>query len=481
MKKTFLTNLLLLLFLNLLVKPFWILGIDRTVQNTVGASEYGFYFSLFSFSILFNMLLDLGITNFNNREISMHPQLLTKYFSNLSLLKLLLGGGYFAVSMVVGYLIGYGERHLFMLSFLLLNQLLASLILYFRSNLSGLQRFKTDSVLSVLDRVLMIVLCGFLLMSKSLSLSFRIEWFVYAQTLSYTATAAIAFALVYRKVTFFRPHLDVLFLISIFKRSYPFALFSLLMAFYYRIDSVMLERMLPNGEQQAGIYAQAFRLLDAANMVPLLFAGLLLPMFSSMLSRKEDVIPLMKLSFNLLITPVVGLASFVFWYRQETIELLYHSHVNASATILGLLMVSFVAISATYIYGTLLTSNGNLRYLNYISLLGVVANVLLNLVLIPKLGPIGAATASMVTQLLAAGLQLYLCYSIFKIHVVIRDSLLQLAYLLVAIAVPVVTHLLIPRLLYGFIISVAVCFAAAVVLKRINFGVLLKILKQEEL
>ena len=45
-----------------------------------------------------------------------------------------------------------------------------------------------------------------------------------------------------------------------------------------------------------------------------------------MLSRREDVIPLMKLSFNLLITPVVGLASFVFWYRQETIELLYHSH-----------------------------------------------------------------------------------------------------------------------------------------------------------
>ncbi|HUX54031.1 MAG TPA: polysaccharide biosynthesis C-terminal domain-containing protein [Williamwhitmania sp.] len=481
MKKTFLTNLLLLLFLNLLVKPFWILGIDRTVQNTVGASEYGFYFSLFSFSILFNILLDLGITNFNNREISMHPQLLTKYFSNLSLLKLFLGGGYFVVSLVVGYLIGYGPRHLYMLSFLLFNQLLASLILYLRSNLSGLQYFKTDSVMSVLDRVLMIILCGFLLTSKSLSISFRIEWFVYAQSISYATTAVIAFALVYRHVTFFRPRLDVVFLLSIFKRSYPFALFSLLMVFYYRIDSVMLERMLPNGEQQAGIYAQAFRLLDAANMVPLLFAGLLMPIFSSMLSRKEDVIPLMKLSFNLLITPVVGLASFVFWYRHETIDLLYHSHVNASASILGLLMISFVAISATYIYGTLLTSNGNLRYLNYISLFGVVVNVLLNFLLIPTLGPVGAAIASLATQLVAAGLQLYLCYSIFKIRIAIKESVLQLLYLLVAILVPVVTHLLIPRLLFGFIISLVVCFAAAIILKRINFAVLFKILKQEEL
>lgn len=481
MKKTFLTNLLLLLFLNLLVKPFWILGIDRTVQNTVGASEYGFYFSLFSFSILFNILLDLGITNFNNREISMHPQLLTKFFSNLSLLKLFLGGGYFAVSLLVGYLIGYGPRHLYMLSFLLLNQLLISLILYFRSNLSGLQLFKTDSVLSVLDRVLMIGLCGFLLTSKSFSASFHIEWFVYAQTASYATTAVIAFVLVYRRATFFRPKFDLVFLISIFKRSYPFAFFSLLMAFYYRIDSVMLERMLPNGEQQAGIYAQAFRLLDAANMIPLLFAGLLLPIFSSMLSRREDVIPLMKLSFNLLITPVVGLASFVFWYRQETIELLYHSHVNDSATILGLLMVSFVAISSTYIYGTLLTSNGNLKLLNYISLFSVVINVVLNFILIPKFGPVGAASASMVTQLAAAGLQLYLCYRILKVKVVLKDSFLQIIYLAVAITVPVVTHLYIGRLLYGFVVSVVVCFIAAIVLKRINFVVLLKILKQEEL
>ena len=155
---------------------------------------------------------------------------------------------------------------LIMLSFLLLNQLLISLILYFRSNLSGLQLFKTDSVLSVLDRVLMIGLCGFLLTSKSFSASFHIEWFVYAQTASYATTAVIAFVLVYRRATFFRPKFDLVFLISIFKRSYPFAFFSLLMAFYYRIDSVMLERMLPNGEQQAGIYAQAFRLLDAANM-----------------------------------------------------------------------------------------------------------------------------------------------------------------------------------------------------------------------
>jgi len=33
MKRKFINNLGFLLFLNLLVKPFWIFGIDRTVQN----------------------------------------------------------------------------------------------------------------------------------------------------------------------------------------------------------------------------------------------------------------------------------------------------------------------------------------------------------------------------------------------------------------------------------------------------------------
>ncbi|MDR1761211.1 MAG: hypothetical protein LBR55_02050, partial [Bacteroidales bacterium] len=60
MKRTFIINLILLVFLNILVKPFWIFGIDRTVQNTVGAHDYGIYAALFSLSIILNIFLDMG-------------------------------------------------------------------------------------------------------------------------------------------------------------------------------------------------------------------------------------------------------------------------------------------------------------------------------------------------------------------------------------------------------------------------------------
>ena len=67
MRKKFATNLIFLFAANLLVKPFWIFGIDRVVQNKVGAEVYGTYFAVFNYSFLLSILLDFGINNFNNR------------------------------------------------------------------------------------------------------------------------------------------------------------------------------------------------------------------------------------------------------------------------------------------------------------------------------------------------------------------------------------------------------------------------------
>src|SRR5215207_9430433 len=100
MQKKFITNLAFLLFLNLLIKPFWLVGIDRVVQNTTGAEVYGQYYALFNFSFLFNILLDLGITNFNNRNISQNRQLLQKHLSGIISVRLALAGMYFFISII---------------------------------------------------------------------------------------------------------------------------------------------------------------------------------------------------------------------------------------------------------------------------------------------------------------------------------------------------------------------------------------------
>ena len=141
MKRKFVTNLALLLFLNILIKPLWIFGIDMGVQNITGANEYGTYASLFSFSIILNILLDLGLTNFNNKNIAQYNQLLVKYFSNMVVMKFILGVLYAIVCLSVGFLMGYDSKQFHLLYFLIGNQFLLSFILYLRSNLSGLHFF----------------------------------------------------------------------------------------------------------------------------------------------------------------------------------------------------------------------------------------------------------------------------------------------------------------------------------------------------
>src|SRR5208282_3329032 len=100
MKKTFITNLILVLTLNLSIKPFWILGIDRTVQNIVGKTEYGVYFAVLGFSFIFSIILDFGITNFNNRNIAQSSHLLSKHFSRVVMLKLTLALLYLTVCLL---------------------------------------------------------------------------------------------------------------------------------------------------------------------------------------------------------------------------------------------------------------------------------------------------------------------------------------------------------------------------------------------
>ena len=334
MKRKFVTNLLLLLFLNVLIKPFWIFGIDRTVQNMVGAENYGLYFSLLNFSVILNIFLDLGITNFNNRNIAQHSQLLKKYLKNIVALKFLLAFGYTIISLLLALIIGYNKIQMHLLLFLIFNQFLVSFTLYLRSNISGLHLFRTDSLLSVLDRSLMILICSGLIFINRFSNDFTIEWFVYAQTAAYLISSLITLFVLIKYSGIFKLKFDLRFLGVFLRQSYPYAILILLMSFYNRIDSVLIERLLPiSGKEQAGIYAQAFRLLDAFSMFGVLFAGLLLPMFARMIKQKQDISQMVQFSFLLIIVPaiMIGVAANV--YDLEIMQLLYNEHASASAPI----------------------------------------------------------------------------------------------------------------------------------------------------
>nr|WP_321354214.1 oligosaccharide flippase family protein [uncultured Draconibacterium sp.] len=481
MKRKFVTNLLLLLFLNLLIKPIWIFGIDRTVQNTVGDETFGLYFALFNFSMLLNILLDVGITNYNNRNIAQHNFLLPKHLSNIIGLKIVLAIIYTIFSLGIAAIIGYNNIQFHLLFFLIFNQFLISFTLYLRSNLSALHLFRTDSLISVLDRSIMLVLCGILLFTSWTTIQFSIEWYVYIQTMAYVLTAITTFVVVLAKSGRIKLRFNLSFFRVFLRKSYPYALLILLMSFYNRIDSVMLERLLPHpiGKEQAGIYAHSFRLLDAVSTFGLLFAGLLLPIFAKMIKQKKHVGQMAKLSFTLLIVPAIIIAVSSIFYDNEIMGALYTSSTEHSSGILGILMTGFIGIACTYIFGTLLTANGSMKQLNIMAFCGMVLNIVLNLVLIPRFMAYGSAYASLATQLFTGLTQLALALFIFKIKPQI-SYILQLALFTGAIVVVGLVSKQIGQWFYGYLAMLSGSVILAVLFRLFNLKDLYQIIRYEK-
>ena len=435
-QRDFVFNIAILIFLNLLVKPFWILGVEVAVQNRVGAAAYGLYFAIFNFTYLFNVVLDMGITNFNNRNIARHSQLLSKHLSGIIVLKLLLGLVYLMVTFGVAFLIGYDTLHFRLLFWMAINQFLNAFILYLRSNVSALLMFKTDSVLSVLDRLMMILICGVLLWTDVLHTPFKIEYFVYAQTAAYTVSATVALAVVLSKAHLTRLHWNRPFFLMILKKSFPFALLYLLMSFYNRIDSVMIERMLPGeiATTEAGIYASAFRLLDALVMIAYLFSVILLPLFSRMLKDGENIGGIVRSATSLLSFFAITSVTVLLCFRFPVLELLYDEHIAESAAVFSILIPCIIPISMTYIFGTLLTANGNMRLLNLTALVGIAVNLVVNLLLIPRFHACGAATASLTTQTVMALVQTIIAFRVTGIP--LKEIPILRALLFTVILVP---------------------------------------------
>ncbi|MCE3281074.1 MAG: hypothetical protein K0S44_3265 [Bacteroidetes bacterium] len=457
MQKKFVANLAFLLALNLIIKSVYIIGFDRAVQLEVGAASYGIYFAIFNFSFILTIILDFGITNFNNKNIAQNNHLLTKHFSGLFTLKIILAVVYILVVVITGLLIGYDTRLMKLLLVQGFNMFLLFFINYLRSNLAGLHLFKTDAIVSVMDRSIMIVLCIIMLKTGILKDpdGDGIMYFVYAQTFSYLISAVTAFIIILSKTHSFKFQWNYPFSLMILKKSLPFAILTLLMSFYNRIDSVMIERILPDGDVQS----------------------------------KESVEPLVKLISTLLLTPAIVIGVGCLFYGRELMELLYPKnpeesptvyalHLQQSASIFGLLMLSFIAVATTYIFGTLLTANGNMKQLNIMAAFGMVLNVSLNYILIHKLEAFGSAISSMITQFLTAGIQVLIAQRIFKFKVNYRLINTFIMYSVGVIAINYGTHEMLHfHWMANFTIMVIFCGLWAFVSGIISIKAIFRLLK----
>lgn len=183
--------------------------------------------------------------------------------------------------------------------------------------------------------------------------------------------------------------------------SWPLILSGLATMFYMRIDQIMLGQML--GNEAVGIYSAAVRLTEVWYFIPMTIAASVFPTIIES-RKKSHVLYHQRLNklFELMIVLALALALPISFMSQWIMAVLYGHGYDDSAHVLvihvwtGLFVFSGVASSRWFIAENLQ------KYTFYRTLAGCLVNIGLNIVFIPRYGPIGSAWASVVSQSVAS-------------------------------------------------------------------------------
>ncbi len=437
MRQSFLFNTLFALGVNFIIKPIWVFGIDRSVQNQLGSEEYGLYFAIFNFTYLFQILLDFGLQNYNQTEIGSDNSKFGKLFPGMLSAKLLLTCSYLAVSILAGFLLGYASESFF--PWLIFNQVLLSFNIFLRSNISAHRLFIKDAFLSVLDKSLMIIGGACMLIPAVKWILLSINHFVWIQTVSLLITSLFCVYYNLKLSQSFEWKFDTALFKKIIVQAVPFALIYFLMTIYYRVDSVMIEKLLgAEGAGQAGIYAQSYRIMESVNNIGYIVAGILLPLFAFQIGQNLSIHKVLKQGYNIMITIIVPIVLAGVFYSEEIISALYpYEDYTYSSRVFTILVLNFVPVGILYVLGPLLTAKKVFSVMIPSLIIACVLNIVTNYLLIPKYGALGAAVTTFGTQIFM--LIVYWIAVLLKFDVktdlkTVRTSALYIA------AVLVITH-----------------------------------------
>jgi len=467
MNRQFSLNIALLLGINGLIKPLYLFGIDRTIQNILPEGDYGLYFTFFNLSFILSIINDPGIQNFNTTFIAGKKHLLQKTFTSAVQVRTLSGILFLFSILLAGFFLGYHFNDLLLLFLVAFNHCLASLSLFFRSNLSAIGYFSLDSILSGLDKFLMILLLGLFLLNPQLQSHLNIYWFVALQGCAFLTTLLIALFILIKKTSPLGwPNWKISY--SLLRKSFPYALVVFLMLAYTRIDAIMIERMLPLGKIEAGYYAAGYRLLDAANAIGFLFASLLLPMFAQIHNQKKPLTPLIGFSLNHIIALSGWVSMILITYRGPIIQLLYPSIHPSVPIILMYLMFTFICLAIGYIFGTLLTATGNIHKMNGLFALAALINISLNLLWIPSEKSIGAAKATLLTQIFVCLALIFTANHLLKLKLSLKYWIKPILYLGFLILIGFSLHLLKISIVIGFLSSSLLALGISLIIGLIH-------------
>lgn len=184
---------------------------------------------------------------------------------------------------------------------------------------------------------------------------------------------------------------------------------------YFQLDTILLYFL--KGDLEVGIYQSVFKLIALPLVIPEIFISSLLPVLSRFFVEKhDDWIKLGKILNKTLLFIVLPISFILYFYANPLIEIIYGSkNYIEAAPILKIFALILAIRFVGETFALLLTTSNRQHVRMIIVISATLLNLVLNLIMIPKLGIIGAAYTSLITNGIVAILYFYATYPfVFK-------------------------------------------------------------------
>jgi PST family polysaccharide transporter len=188
---------------------------------------------------------------------------------------------------------------------------------------------------------------------------------------------------------------------QLLKDSWPLFLSGIAIVIYMRIDQVMLGQMFD--DKAVGVYSVAVRISEVWYFLPVIITASLFPTIIATRKRNEaEYYAQLQRLFDLMVWLAIGIALPMMLLATPLVTLLFGPAYDKAGAVLAVHIWTWVFVFLGVASSKwFVVENRQLLSLQR-TLLGALLNVVLNLVLIPRYGAIGAAWATLFAQAAAA-------------------------------------------------------------------------------
>lgn len=366
------------------------------VARYLGPEQFGVFSYAIAFASLFSSIAKLGLDGIVIRDLVREPEQRDLYLGTAFWLKL--GGAFLmlgAVALATQLTSSDRTTNLYILIIAsgAIFQSFEVVDFYFQSRV--LSKFVSISKLTQL------------LLSSLLKLYFILTgsgliYFVLVTLVDQISLAlSLYMAYRYQKLGCFCRQFDMTIARQFLKDSWPLIFSGLVVMIYMRIDQIMIKEML--GEREVGFYSAAVRISELWYFIPAIITTSLFPSIinAKKISEKLYYTRLQRL-YTLMVWLAIAIALPMTFLSDWLVILLYGEAYREAGLVLMIHIWAGVFVFLGVASGSWLISENLQRISLYRTFSGAGINVILNLVLIPIYGLIGAAIATVIAQIMAA-------------------------------------------------------------------------------